>query len=205
MSDSARNSDAGDRLASERVAFERIPPDQDLIRESEPAQHAALGRIERGPFLFALLGALAIVVLFWAKVPVSVGFDPNDEKCLPDLHLSLMLHYRPEHVADEDLVFWAPRGELSYVKQQYVMKQVAAVQGDHVVIKGGNVFVNGQLKAKGLPLAALYQKRADELERDEVVPAGVAFVLGQHPRSDDSRYWGYIPVKNLAGVAVKIY
>jgi len=102
-------------------------------------------------------------------------------------------------------VFWAPRGELSYVKQQYVMKQVAAVQGDHVVIKGGNVFVNGQLKAKGLPLAALYQKRADELERDEVVPAGVAFVLGQHPRSDDSRYWGYIPVKNLAGVAVKIY
>jgi conjugal transfer pilin signal peptidase TrbI len=161
-------------------------------------------RAQRGPFLFAFLGAMAIVLLFWAKLPVSVGFDPNDEKCIPDMHLSLMVHYVPRAVHDGDLVFWAPRGELSYVKQRFVLKQVAAVQGDHVVIKDQKVFVNGVLRATGLPLAALYKRRADQLERDEVVPPGAAFVLGQHPRSDDSRYWGFVSVKTLDGVAYKL-
>jgi conjugal transfer pilin signal peptidase TrbI len=169
-----------------------------------PVHDVSLARVQRGPFLFAFLGAMAIVVLFWSKLPISLGFDPNDEKCLPDLHLALMVHHTPHAVHIGDLVFWAPRGELNYVKQQFVLKQVAGIPGDHVVIKGQEVFINGVLRASGLPLAVLYHRRADQLARDEVIPAGKVFVLGTHPRSDDSRYWGYVELGSLDGFAYKL-
>ena len=36
------------------------------------------------------------------------------------------------------------------------------------------------------------------------MPAGKVFVIGTHPNSDDSRYWGYLEVKSLEGVAFKL-
>lgn len=159
---------------------------------------------KKGPFVAAFVGALAIVFIWWSKPVVSLGFDPNDEKCLPDMRLSLMYHRPPTVLHGGDLVFWTPRAELAYIEQEFVMKQVAGVPGDHVVIKDGKVFVNGTLKVSGLALAGLYHHTPLELERDEVVPPGKVFVLGTHPHSDDSRYWGYLEIKTLDGVAFKL-
>src|SRR5262249_35130602 len=153
----------------------------------------------------AFAGVLAVVLLFWFKPPISLAFDPNDEKCLPDMHLSLMIHRHPAHIVDGDLVFWKPAGALAYVKQQVVMKQVAGVPGDHLQIRAGKVLINGHQVVEGLALAVLYQATPELLERDEVIPAGKLFVVGQHPHSDDSRYWGYLDVAQVDGFALKIF
>jgi conjugal transfer pilin signal peptidase TrbI len=160
---------------------------------------------QRRVFWFAFVGILSIVVLFWAGIPVSFGFDPNDEKCLPDLHLSLMVHRRPSHIEDGDLVFWKPAGALSFVKQEFVMKQVAGVPGDHLQIHGGEVLVNGRVVEHGLALAKLYHATPEQFERDETIPPGKLFVVGHHPHSDDSRYWGYLDVTAVVGRAYRIY
>jgi conjugal transfer pilin signal peptidase TrbI len=155
-------------------------------------------------FVTAWLGVMLIVFLFWAKPPVSLGFDPNDEKCLPDLHLSLMVFHRPLTIHDGELVFWKPSGPLSYVKQQVVMKMVAGVPGDHLQIAGDRILVNGHLVTSGLALASFYHLPPGSFERDEIVPPGKLFVVGLHPHSDDSRYWGYLDQSSLQGFALKL-
>ena len=160
--------------------------------------------LQKGPFWTAVVGVLLIVFLFWSKPPFGFGFDPNDEKCIPDMHLSFMVRTPPRTLKDDDIVFWKPVGPLAYVKQEFVMKQVGGVAGDHLVIHGDKVFINGKLKVSGLALASLYHRTPAQLERDEVIPAGKIFVIGQHPHSDDSRYWGYLDTKVLEGYAFKL-
>jgi conjugal transfer pilin signal peptidase TrbI len=43
----------------------------------------------------SLLVALLAVNYYWFKSPITIGFDPNDEKCIPDMHLSLLVKQKP--------------------------------------------------------------------------------------------------------------
>lgn len=180
--------------------------DNDLEPSKSASAAKADARDPRGVVWFALAGVLMVVFLFWAKLPVSFGFDPNDEKCLPDLHLTLMVYGHTQSVHDGELVFWKPKAgaPLDYVKQEVVLKMVAGVPGDHLQIAGEQVLVNGRLVTTGLALASLYHRAPRELQRDEVIPPGKLFVVGLHPHSDDSRYWGYLDQSALQGFALKV-
>jgi conjugal transfer pilin signal peptidase TrbI len=157
------------------------------------------------PFATGLWMSLVIVLLFWTRRPITLAFDPGDDKCLPDLHLALLIHTPPADPRPGDLVFWPPQGALGYVHQEFVLKMVAARAGDHVQVHDGSVSVNGRVVATGLPLATVYRRTPAQFERDNVVAPGHVFVMGTNPNSDDSRYWGDLDVKALAGSAHKVF
>ena len=152
----------------------------------------------------ALLGSL-LVWLMWTVFPFGLMYDPNKDKCLPDLHLSLSIKGQPKALTHGDLVYWKPSGALAYVKQSFVLKQVAAVPGDRLQIQGDKLLVNGLQVGAGLPLVNIYRTNVALLQRDEVVPAGKVFVIGQNRLSDDSRYWGYLDRRQIVGQAYKLW
>lgn len=154
----------------------------------------------------ALLVALLAVNYYWFKSPITIGFDPNDEKCLPDMHLSLLVKQSPARVEHGELLFWEPAGSLSYVKQAYVLKQVSGVPGDRLQVTAGEeVLINGKVVAKGLPLVDKSKVSIKAFERDEVIPEGKVFMTGTHPLSNDSRYWGYLDLTAVVGKGYKIF
>lgn len=159
----------------------------------------------RWKFVSGLFAVILIAYFFWAKPPFSFAFDPNEEKCLPDLHLALLISGPSNSYARNQLVYFEPFGSLSYVKQQYVMKLVAGVPGDHLVIKSGRVLINGSVVATGFPLSNSYKGLIKNIEKDEIIPPNSLFMVGTHPNSDDSRYWGYLPNSMVSGVGYKIY
>lgn len=119
--------------------------------------------------------------------------------------MAFLIHRQPNQVQGGDYLFWKPSGALRYVNQEFVLKRVAGVPGDRLLIKDQNVYINGKLTVSGLPLSGLYRVSPKQLERDEVIPPGRFFVIGTHPNSDDSRYWGYLDIKNVAGIGYKIF
>lgn len=80
------------------------------------------------------------------------------------------------------------------------IKRVIGLPGDHVVIEGGMVMVNGVL------LNEPYIAEAPRTDYEVFVPDGELFLMGDNRNSSsDSRVWGTLPLEDVIGKAVFVY
>lgn len=160
-------------------------------------------------WLHSVFGICCLVLLLAVHLaggmPFGLIYDPNRLHCLTDFHLGVFLRHHPTQFARSDLVMFKPVPALSYVREPYVLKRVAGVPGDHLVITGQSVIVNGHELVRGLELANLYKVTPEQLQRDEQVPPGKLFVVGNAVNSDDSRYWGYLDESDVVGTARRLF
>lgn len=102
------------------------------------------------------------------------------------------------------IVFVSPEAP----KKDFV-KRLIALEGEKVQIKGGRIYIDG--KVLDIPRSISenhYYNRGDygEEGRPVTVPEDSLFVLGDNSaNSRDSRYWGFVPKKNIIGKAMCIY
>lgn len=108
----------------------------------------------------------------------------------------------PPHLGDI-VVFTSP-----VEKKKYLIKRFISGSGGTIEITDGELFVNGERIRENPFKKFFYYNRGDYgLEGKAVrVPEGYFFVLGDNSaNSMDSRYWGFIPDKNLVGKAIVIH
>jgi signal peptidase I len=88
------------------------------------------------------------------------------------------------------------------------IKRLVGLPGDSLEIKNGTIYVNDRPLLDPIFSHRYYYNRGDfavEGERIKVPPDSF-FVLGDNSSSSqDSRYWGFVPRKNLLGKALVIY
>lgn len=117
--------------------------------------------------------------------------------------------YTNERVITLKFLYWfhpPRRGDIIVLKNPYpegkddFIKRVIGLPGDTVELRGGQVFVNG----KSLPEP--YINKDDYNMGPRLVPPNSVFVLGDNrPKSVDSRWFGFVPLKNVDGRAVLLY
>lgn len=82
------------------------------------------------------------------------------------------------------------------------IKRVIAVPGDKIMVKGGEVYVNGEMLNETY-LPEEYDTRAGRALREGVeaeVPEGTYICIGDNRgHSSDSREWGPVPMENIVG------
>jgi conjugal transfer pilin signal peptidase TrbI len=127
-----------------------------------------------------------------------IGLDLNDIRCLP--WRAYFITYgsgpfeRGQYVAFQSINgLMGPKFE-----GRLIGKQVAAIPGDHIVVKNDMLSINN--KQIG-PLTLIDRLRVPHgyFDRDEIVPAGKLLVLGTEPRSYDGRYWGFLDQQSVVG------
>ncbi|MCM8801559.1 MAG: signal peptidase I [Candidatus Omnitrophica bacterium] len=93
------------------------------------------------------------------------------------------------------------------LKKDFI-KRLVALEGETVEIKHGVIYINDKPLLEPLFNQRYYYNRGEFAQEGQpiVVPKGHVFVLGDNSRSSqDSRYWGFLPKKNILGKAILIY
>lgn len=88
------------------------------------------------------------------------------------------------------------------------IKRLIAVEGDRVELKRGTIYVNDKPLLDSVFNRIYYYNRGEYADEGKkiTVPKESFFVLGDNSASSqDSRYWGFVPRKNLLGKALVIY
>ncbi|MDR7417999.1 MAG: signal peptidase I [Armatimonadota bacterium] len=87
------------------------------------------------------------------------------------------------------------------------VKRVVGLAGERIQIKDGLVLINGRPLHEVYPTALPGGDRACASNYGpETVPKDSVFVLGDNRcNSEDSRFFGFVPVKNIVGRALAVY
>jgi signal peptidase I len=123
---------------------------------------------------------------------------------IPFVNIRLPVPTMKELKRGEVIVFVSPEDP----KKDFV-KRLIAFGGERVEISNGKIYVNGEVIDEPVSIHSVNYQNAGDYGREGVpvtVPEGCYFVLGDNSGSSrDSRYWGFVPKKNLIGKVVFIY
>jgi len=152
----------------------------------------------------ALSAALAIAALFSAAtfVTSSVTISPT-----PSDGYHVFLYRRSfGEIQQGDYVMFRTRTDLVDRCREgcYLIKRVVCTAGQRLRVRNREFFCDGVFlgraktrSKKGVPVQAF--------RYDGVIPEGMLFVMGCHPDSYDSRYFGFVRVSDVEAVARPLF
>ena len=88
------------------------------------------------------------------------------------------------------------------------IKRLIAMGGETVEIRSGDIYINGKLVTDPRIKNIFYYNRGPYGQEGQkvVVPKGYLYMLGDNSgSSSDSRFWGFVPEKNVIGKAEFIF
>ncbi len=88
------------------------------------------------------------------------------------------------------------------------IKRLIGLPGERVEIKNGTVYINDKALLDPMFSSIYYYNRGEFAAEGEkiIVPQDSFFMMGDNSASSqDSRYWGFVPHKNILGNAILIY
>ena len=89
---------------------------------------------------------------------------------------------------------------------QSFIKRVVGVGGDQIAVRGGAVYRNGKKADEPFTAACAPDSNDCDFPNPITVPKGYVYMMGDNRgNSDDSRFWGPVPIKWVIGGAFATY
>ncbi|MCU7861338.1 MAG: signal peptidase I [Candidatus Thiodiazotropha sp. (ex Lucinoma kastoroae)] len=162
-------------------------------------------------YIPSILVILFVLNVFMANRGVITGFDNHRNvsmnmapNLLPgDLIATDTRQYVFDHVPDrgEIITFKFPRDEsIIYVKR------VLGLPSENISIKDGILYINGETIAESYVQEGSNVRPYSQNMEEITVPENHVFVLGDNrDNSNDSRFWGMLPISNVNGKVTLIW
>lgn len=146
---------------------------------------------------------------------IARGFIDTGDQVIVD---KFSYHWvRPKN----DDVFVFTTNDIPYIQRtledprmgsQHYIKRLAGIPGDHLEVKGGNLYLNGEIAAQPGFLKVMSKENGYQGYQESGYYTNVKlaedqyFALGDNSyNSADGRSWGHVPAQNIVGRAVFVY
>jgi signal peptidase I len=153
-----------------------------------------------------IAGFTALLLIGFVVRPFFIPSGSMEQTLqINDMVLVDELAYRFWSPARDDIIVFRPPEEAN-MGDKDLIKRVVAVGGDTLEIKDNALYINNQRQEEPF----IYRDSPMGLGMGDfgpvTIPPGNVFCMGDHrSNSDDSRYWGTLPVKNIIGKAFFIF
>jgi conjugal transfer pilin signal peptidase TrbI len=150
-------------------------------------------------FLLGLVGAIfgiIITYIYYPKIPYRLGLIDT-----PSIYKKIVIYELKQPVdiqRDKLYVFSFSKDTRYFKKGDLFIKYTKCLPGDKLEVKGLKYYCNGKYFAtaqktdsKGRPVKHFVYSG--------IVPDGKVFMYAPHPRSYDSRYWGFLDEDKIIG------
>lgn len=150
-------------------------------------------------FILGILGAIFGIIItyfLYPKIPYRIGLIDT-----PSIYKKIVIYRleKPGKIERDKLyIFLFPYNTKYYKKGELFIKYAKCLPGDKLEVKGLKYYCNGKYFAtakktdsKGVPVKHFVY--------NGIVPAGKVFMYAPHPRSYDSRYWGFLDTDKITG------
>ncbi|BAZ14246.1 signal peptidase I [Calothrix sp. NIES-4071] len=184
---------------------------QESAQESDVKQNSASSQVWRNARENIFLVAIALILAFLIRTYIAEPRYIPSDSMVPTLHQGDRLvvekvsyHLHPPQFGD--IVVFTPPPELQrrgYQKDQAFIKRIIGQPGDSIQVTKDKVYVNGTPLQENYLKDNYIQQDPRQLFNRTQVPPNEFFVMGDNRNdSNDSRYWGFLPSKNVIGRAV---
>ena len=138
-----------------------------------------------------------IIITFIGQVTVVQGASMESTLHNNERLIANKIGYRFESPKRGEIIIFRPPLD---TKRNYI-KRVIGIPGDKIQIVEGKIYLNDKVLKESYIEFNSYENMPNL-----VVPENSYFVLGDNrPNSSDSRYWGFVPRKNVVGKAWVIF
>lgn len=173
-----------------------------LIDElKEPKEHQAilLERLLNGLLIFLVLHAL----IAWFSNRFVIGHDTQSVLCLKGQHRWYLIDREAKPHGSGDLLAFRSDDRMApeIPNGSLVVKRIEAVSGDTIDIEHRRLVIQGLGFETAFPHRDRLKGRALPEGTSLVLPEDTYWVMGDHPKSFDSRYFGAIAANQVVGVA----
>ncbi len=160
-------------------------------------------------YLFSPMQLVALPITYYIRANVAQAFKIPSGAMRPTLMEGDKLFvdkaiYRTSEPQRGDIIVF----DYPVDPKKSFIKRLVGLPGEKVEIKDGHVVINGVVQTQGSLGKFFYYNHAPYGENGQAitVPPDSYFVLGDNSaNSTDSRFWGFVPKKNLKGKAYKIW
>ncbi len=152
--------------------------------------------------LFAIVVALFVRTFFFQVYRIPTGSMRPTLMEGDHLVVSKVVYKLRKPIRGEVIVFIYPENP-----RQTFVKRLVGLPGERLKIEDGKIYINGKPLNSPPEIASRYYWNAGKFGNGEItIPEHGFYVLGDNTlNSKDSRYWGFVPEKNLVGKALFIF
>lgn len=166
--------------------------------------------VKASNFTFRVLVIVGIIALHFVNPAVAIrnsfkAFKISSDSMKPTLQKGdLIIVDRKTYVKNmpqrqDAVIFIFPKD-----RSKSFIQRIVGLPGETLEIKNGKIFIN-KMELEG---KFYYYNRGNFGAEGQTIkiPQDSYYVLGDNSAtSNDSRYWGFVPLKNIQGRAIKIY
>lgn len=154
-------------------------------------------KLDRFILLFLLLFMIIEKFIFGFTLVKGMSMKPtldNNDKLFIN---KIAYRLRKPHIGDI-VIFHPPIAER---KDELFIKRIIAIEGDVFSIEQGKLYINGMRMEEPYLKSENYEERLYNMTSGKV-PKGMVFVMGDNRNdSNDSRSFGFVPLRDIKGKA----